>query len=55
MCLPSFTNSCDVVMGKEPRLWGCPPAAATESYNLDTTDSLEPSLASTLGGGGPEE
>jgi hypothetical protein len=33
----------DVVTGKEPRLWTCPPAAATESYNQDTTDSLEPS------------
>jgi hypothetical protein len=43
ICLPSFTNSCDVVMGKEPRLWSCPPAAATESFNQDTTDSLEPS------------
>ncbi len=27
-------------------MWGCPPAAATESYNQDTTGSLEPSLAS---------
>ncbi len=43
ICLPSFTNSCDVVTGKEPRLWSCPPAAAMESYNRDTTDSLEPS------------
>ncbi len=30
-------------------MWNCPPAAATESYNQDTTDSLEPSLASPLG------
>ncbi len=32
---------CNVVTGKELRLWSCPPAAATESYNWDTTDSLE--------------
>jgi hypothetical protein len=51
MCLPSLSNSCDVVTGKEPRLWGCLPAAATESYNRDTMDSLESSLASTPGGG----
>ena len=37
----------DVVTGKEPRLWSCPPAAAMESYNQDTTVSLEPSHANS--------
>ncbi len=37
----------DVVTGKEPRLWSCPQAAATESYNRDTTVSLEPSHANS--------
>jgi hypothetical protein len=42
----------DVVTGKEPRLWSCPPAAAMESYNGDTKDLLEPSHANNppLGG-----
>ncbi len=39
--------------GKEPRLWSCPPAAATESYIWDTIGLLEPPLASPPGG--PEE
>jgi hypothetical protein len=37
----------DVVTGKEPRLWSCPPAAATESYNRDTTVLLESSHANS--------
>jgi hypothetical protein len=48
-----FHDACDDLMGKEPRLWSYPPAAATESYIQDTTGLLEPSLASFLGG--PEE
>ncbi len=48
-----FQDAWDDVMGKEPRLWSCPPAAATESYIRDTTGLLEPSLASPPGG--PEE
>jgi hypothetical protein len=36
-----------------PRLWNCPPAAATESYIRDTTASLKTSLASPSGD--PEE
>jgi hypothetical protein len=44
-----FQDACNDVMGKEPRLWSCPPAAATESYIRDTTSLLEPSLASPPG------
>jgi hypothetical protein len=36
-------------MGKEPRLWSCPPAAAMESYIRDTTGLLEASLAVDMG------
>jgi hypothetical protein len=34
---------------KVPRLWDCPPAAATDSYIRNTTASLETSLASPPG------
>ncbi len=49
-CLPFFQNACNDVTGKEPRLWSCSPAAATESYIQDTLGSLEPSLASPTRG-----
>jgi hypothetical protein len=39
-------DACDEdLKGQVPRLWNCPPAAATESYIQDTKDSLETSLA----------
>jgi hypothetical protein len=52
-CLPFFQEACDDVMRKEPRLWSCPLAAATESYIRDTMGLLESPLASPLRG--PEE
>jgi hypothetical protein len=48
-----YFATCDDVTGKEPRLWNCPPAAATESYIQDTTGLLETPLASPTRG--PEE
>jgi hypothetical protein len=50
MSLHFFQDACNDVTGKEPRLWSCPPAAATESYIQDTMGLLEPSLASPSGG-----
>ena len=42
--LHSLKDACDEdLMGQAPRLWNCLPAAATESYIRDTTDSLETS------------
>jgi hypothetical protein len=40
-CLHFFQDGCNDVMGKELRLWSCPPAAVTESYIQDTTGVLE--------------
>jgi hypothetical protein len=43
--LHSPKDTCDEdLMGQAPRLWNCLPAAATESYIRDTTDSLETPL-----------
>ena len=46
ICLHFTEDACnDDLKGIVPRLWNCPPAAATESYIRDTKDSLETSLA----------
>jgi hypothetical protein len=34
-CLHFFQDACNDVIGKEFRLWSCPPAAAMESYIQD--------------------
>ena len=45
ICLHSTWGACNEDLKEQvPRLWNCPPAAATESYIQDTTDSLETSL-----------
>jgi hypothetical protein len=41
-CLPFFHDAYNVVVGKEPRLWNCPPSSCHGAF-LDTTNPLEPS------------
>jgi hypothetical protein len=46
ICLHFTQDACnDDLKGVVPRLWNCPPAAATELYIQDTTALLETSLA----------
>ncbi len=44
------SSSSDNLEGQVPRLWICPTATATESYNQDTQVSWKPLLQAPLGG-----